>query len=86
MLEGIIRLLPLMGKPLALRHLHMGEVSFLAIESKGDFFFSFKEVTDPNLMEDHSVFRAFDAKIIQSSAEPVPHGFYCCRDFCGRPV
>jgi len=56
------------------------------IEAKGDFSFSFKEVTDPNLMESHPVFGAFDAKIIQPSAEPVPHGFYFCRDFCGRPV
>lgn len=82
-----------MEKPLALRHLHMGEGSSkggvfwtAGIEAKGDFSFSFKEVTDPNLMEGHPVFGAFNAKIIQSSAESVPHGFYPCIDFCRGPV
>ena len=91
--KSSIRLLTVMRFPCAFCHLHIRKYSFKArlfraagIHTESDFSSAFPQMTDTHLAEALSVIRAFDAVIILSAAETIPHRFDACRDGGRCPV
>ena len=79
--------------PCAFRHLHIRKSSREAgifraacIYAKPNFSGSFEHVANPHLRILHPVSRTFYAVVIFAPAEPIPHGFYICRNRSRRPV
>ena len=88
-----IRLLAVVRFPCAFRHLHIRKSSREAgifraacIYAKPNFSGSFEHVANPHLRKLHPVSRTFYAVVIFAPAEPIPHGFYICRNRGRRPV
>ena len=88
-----IRLLTVVRFPCAFRHLHIRKSSREAgifraacIYAKPNFSGSFEHVANPHLRKLHPVPRTFYAVVIFAPAEPIPHGFYVCRNRGRRPV
>ena len=88
-----IRLLTVVRFPCAFRHLHIRKSSREAgifraacIYAKPNFSGSFEHVANPHLRILHPVSRTFYAVVIFAPAEPIPHGFYICRNRSRRPV
>ena len=80
-------------RPPAFGKLHVGEYCpergiFRAagIDAETNFILCVKEMADAHLMKDTPVFRTFDAEVVFSAAQTVPHGLYSCGNFGGGPV
>ena len=82
-----------MRRPLTFGQLHVCEYGtegriFRAagIDSETDFSIRIEEVAATHLVENVSVLRVFQTKIILSAAQAKPHGFFIGRNFHSRPV
>ena len=85
--------LTVVRRPSAFGKFHVGEYCpergifrTAGIDAETDFIPGVKEMTDAHLMEDVPIFRAFDAEVVFSAAQTVPHGLYGCGNFGGGPV
>lgn len=89
----LVRRLTIMGQPLAVGQLHVGESRFegrilraAGVNPKVDFIRPLPHMADSHLREMRSILGAFDAVVVFAPAESVPHGFDGRGDFGRRPV
>ena len=80
LLLNIIGLLSVVSEPFTVGELHIGKGGFeggilraAGIDAKADRFATAPHMADPHLLEFDTVHRAFDAIIILSAAESIPH-------------
>lgn len=93
MSDSFVWSLTVVRRPPAFGKFHVGEYCaergiFRAagIDAETNFILGVKEMTDAHLMKDIPIFRAFDAEVVFSAAQTVPHGLYGCGNFGGGPV
>jgi len=86
-------LLTIVGEPLAFAFYHIrkdclegGILRAAGVDPELDFCNSLMHVADAHLPEPNAVFGAFDAEIVFTAAEAVPHGLDICTDLCSGPV
>ena len=89
----VIRLLPVVGQPFAVRNVHMGKrrlkgriLRAAGVHAESDLIGRLPHMADAHLREMLTILRTLDAEIVLPAAQPVPHGFDGRADLCGRPV
>ena len=89
----LIRLLTIMRKPFAFSDFHFCKCRLkrrifrtAGIDTKLNLANCIPHMADSHLFKTNSIFRTFNAIVILTSAEAIPHGFNICADFCRCPV
>ena len=88
-----IRLLTVVGFPLAIRQLHISKGRFeraifcaTCIDSKSNLILHIEHVADPHLLEMHTIFRILNAKVIVPPTEAEPCRLDGCVYINGSPI